>query len=159
MSPSWSARSSGMPWQMTSFTLAQSSVPMAEWSTKNGIKKVVTMVSDYGPGIDAEKAFSDRLVKNGGKIVEAIRVPLRNPEFAPFIQRIKDAKPDAVFVFVPAGTQATAIMKIYGDLGMAKAGIKLIGPGDLTPDEELPNMVSIPSTDDPATTPTANRAV
>lgn len=73
---------------------------------KNKIRNMVTVVTDYGPGIDAEKAFSARLVKNGGKITEAIRVPLRNPEFAPFIQRIKDDKPDAVFVFVPAGEPA-----------------------------------------------------
>jgi branched-chain amino acid transport system substrate-binding protein len=123
-----------------SMTLPQISAPMADWAVKNKIRNVATVVADYGPGIDAEKAFSDRLVKNGGKIVEAIRVPLRNPEFAPFIQRIKDAKPDAVFVFVPAGEQSIAFMKGYRERGLAAAGIKVIATGDLTDDHVLPAM-------------------
>ncbi|MCC2959688.1 ABC transporter substrate-binding protein [Massilia sp. IC2-278] len=123
-----------------SMTLPQISAPMGDWALKNKIKNVATVVADYGPGIDAEKAFSDRLVKNGGKIVEAIRVPLRNPEFAPFIQRIKDAKPDAVFVFVPAGEQSIAFMKGYRERGLAAAGIKVIATGDLTDDHVLPAM-------------------
>lgn len=123
-----------------SMTLPQISAPMGDWALKNNIKNVATVVADYGPGIDAEKAFSDRLVKNGGKIVEAIRVPLRNPEFAPFIQRIKDAKPDAVFVFVPAGEQSIAFMKGYRERGLAAAGVKVIATGDLTDDHVLPAM-------------------
>jgi len=123
-----------------SMTLPQISAPMGDWALKNNIKNVATVVADYGPGIDAEKAFSDRLVKNGGKIVEGIRVPLRNPEFAPFIQRIKDAKPDAVFVFVPAGEQSIAFMKGYRERGLAAAGIKVIATGDLTDDHVLPAM-------------------
>jgi branched-chain amino acid transport system substrate-binding protein len=123
-----------------SMTLPQISAPMADWAIKNKIRNVATVVADYGPGIDAEKAFSDRLVKSGGKIVEAIRVPLRNPEFAPFIQRIKDAKPDAVFVFVPAGEQSIAFMKGYRERGLAAAGIKVIATGDLTDDHVLPAM-------------------
>ena len=86
----------------TSFTLPQASVPMAEWAAKNGIGKVVTLVADYGPGVDAEKWFSDTFEKDGGKITEKIRVPLKNPDFAPFLQRVKDDAPDAVFVFVPS---------------------------------------------------------
>src|SRR6478735_8449029 len=81
----------------TSFTLAQSAVPMAEWAVKNGIRKVVTMVSDYGPGIDAEKAFKESFTKAGGEVTAELRVPLRNPDFAPFLQRVKDSAPDAVF--------------------------------------------------------------
>ena len=123
-----------------SMTLPQISAPMADWAMKNNIKSVATVVADYGPGIDAEKAFSDRFVKNGGKIAEAIRVPLRNPEFAPFIQRIKDAKPDAVFVFVPAGEQSIAFMKGYRERGLLAAGIKVIATGDLTDDHVLPAM-------------------
>ena len=123
-----------------SMTLPQISAPMADWADKNNIKTVATVVADYGPGIDAEKAFSDRFVKNGGKVLEAIRVPLRNPEFAPFIQRIKDAKPDAVFVFVPAGEQSIAFMKGYRERGLAAAGIKVIATGDLTDDHVLPAM-------------------
>jgi branched-chain amino acid transport system substrate-binding protein len=123
-----------------SMTLPQISAPMGDWAVKNKIRNVATVVADYGPGIDAEKAFSERLQKNGGKVVEAIRVPLKNPEFAPFIQRIKDAKPDAVFVFVPAGEQSIAFMKGYRERGLAEAGIKVIATGDLTDDHVLPAM-------------------
>ena len=72
----------------TSFTLAQSSVPMAEWAFKNGIKKVVTMVSDFGPGIDAEKSFSEKFKADGGMIVESLRTPLRGPDFSPVLQKV-----------------------------------------------------------------------
>ena len=95
----------------TSFTLGQSCVIMADWANKNGIKKVVSMVSDYAPGIDAENFFKESFLKGGGQISEFIRTPLANPDFAPFLQRARNDKPDAVFIFVPAGTQATAMMK------------------------------------------------
>jgi len=123
-----------------SMTLPQVSAPMATWAVKNNIKRVVTLVADYGPGIDAETAFKNTLVAGGGQIVESIRVPLRNPEFAPFIQRIKDAKPEAVFVFVPDGEQGVAFMKGYRERGLAEAGIKVIATGDLTDDHVLPAM-------------------
>ena len=122
----------------TSFTVAQSAAPMAEWAAKNGVKKVVTIVSDYAPGIDAEKAFSEPFVKAGGK-VENVRVPLRNPDFAPFLQRAADEKPDALFVFVPSGA-GTQLMKQYAERGLDKSGIKLIGPGDMTDDDILNDM-------------------
>jgi branched-chain amino acid transport system substrate-binding protein len=123
-----------------SFTLWQSSYPLAEWAAKHGIKQVYSVVSDYGPGIDAEQAFTKGFTANGGQMLGAVRVPLDNPDFVPFLQRAKDAKPDAVFSFVPAGKQATALMKAFGDLGLRSAGIKLIGTGDITTDEELQNM-------------------
>ena len=123
-----------------SMTLPQVSAPMATWAVKNNIKRVVTLVADYGPGIDAETPFKNTLLAGGGQIVESIRVPLRNPEFAPFIQRIKDAKPEAVFVFVPAGEQGVAFMKGYRERGLAEAGIKVIATGDLTDDHVLPAM-------------------
>jgi len=123
-----------------SFTLWQSSYPLAEWAAKQGIKTVYSVVSDYGPGIDAEQAFSKGFTDNGGKMVGSVRIPVANPDFVPFLQRAKDAKPDAVFSFVPAGKEATALMKTFGDLGLHQAGIKLIGPGDITTDEELQNM-------------------
>ncbi len=123
-----------------SMTLPQISAPMATWAVKNNIKKVVTLVADYGPGIDAEAAFKTELVKGGGAVVEAIRVPLRNPDFSPYIQRIKNAKPDAVFIFVPAGEQSIAFMKGYRERGLAEAGIKVIATGDLTDDHVLPAM-------------------
>lgn len=124
----------------TSFTLAQSSVSMADWAaSKGGMKKVVTLVSDYGPGIDAEKFFKERFTFDGGTIVESLRVPMRNPDFAPFLQKVRDAKPDGLFVFVPSGAGA-AVMKQFLERGMDKAGIKLIGPGDITDDDQLNDM-------------------
>jgi branched-chain amino acid transport system substrate-binding protein len=123
----------------TSFTLPQSSVIIADWAAKNGIKKVVSIVSDYAPGVDAEKSFSERFKAAGGEVAEAIKVPLANPDFAPFLQRAADAKPDAIFVFVPSG-QGGTFMKQYAERGLDKAGIKLIGPGDVTDDDLLPGM-------------------
>jgi branched-chain amino acid transport system substrate-binding protein len=123
----------------TSFTLPQASVALADWAPKNGIKKVVTLVSDYGPGLDAEKFFSERLLFNGGQVTEALRVPMRNPDFAPFLQKVRDLKPDALFVFVPSGAGA-AVMKQFLERGMDKAGIKLIGTGDVTDDDQLNDM-------------------
>jgi len=111
----------------TSFTLPQSTVIMADWALKNGVKKVVSMVSDFAPGIDAEGSFKDTFTKGGGQILESIRVPLANPDFAPFLQRARDAKPDAVFIFVPSG-QGGTFVKQFIERGLDKAGIKIIGP-------------------------------
>jgi len=123
-----------------SFTLWQSSLPMGQWAAKNNLKKVYVLTSDYGPGNDAQAAFTKGLTDGGGTVVESVKMPLSTQDFAPYIQKVKDAKPDAVFVFVPAGIQATGVIKAYSNLGLPQAGIKLIGPGDITPDEELPNM-------------------
>lgn len=123
----------------TSFTLPQASVALADWAPKNGLKKVVTLVSDYGPGIDAEKFFKERLIFNGGQVTDSLRVPMRNPDFAPFLQKVRDLKPDALFVFVPSGAGA-AVMKQFLERGMDKAGIKLIGTGDVTDDDQLNDM-------------------
>jgi branched-chain amino acid transport system substrate-binding protein len=123
----------------TSFTLPQSAAPMADWALKNGIRKVVTVVTDYGPGVDAEKWFSEPFETGGGKVPEKIRVPLKNPDFAPFLQRVKDDKPDAVFVFVPSG-QGAIFMKEFVERGLDKSGIRLIGTGDVTDDDLLPEM-------------------
>jgi branched-chain amino acid transport system substrate-binding protein len=124
----------------TSFTMWQSSYPLGAWAAKNGIKKVFTAVTDYGPGIDAEAAFTKGFTDAGGQIVGSVHMPLQNPDYVPFMQRAKDTGPDAVFVFVPGGKDATALMKAFGDLGLKAAGIKLIGTGDITTDEELHNM-------------------
>ena len=123
----------------TSFTLPQCAVAMGDWAPKNGIKRVVTLVSDYGPGIDAERYFKERMQLNSALVVESLRVPLRNPDFAPFLQKVRDLKPDALFVFVPSGAGA-AVMKQFLERGMDKAGIKLIGTGDLTDDDQLNDM-------------------
>jgi len=126
----------------TSFTLWQSSFPLGTWASKK-FKTAYSLVSDFGPGHDAETAFSQAFEAGGGKIVAKVRVPLQNPDFAAYMQRVKDAKPDTLFVFIPAGKTATAVLKNFSDLGLASAGIKLIGPGDITTDEELPNMGDI----------------
>ena len=123
----------------TSFTLPQCAVAMGDWAPKNGLKRVVTLVSDYGPGIDAERYFKERMQLNSAQVIESLRVPLRNPDFAPFLQKVRDFKPDALFVFVPSGAGA-AVMKQFLERGMDKAGIKLIGTGDLTDDDQLNDM-------------------
>ena len=123
-----------------SMALPQVSAPMATWAAKNGIKKVYTLVADYAPGVDSEKGFKDAFTAAGGTVVDSVRVPLRNPDFAPFVQRIKDAKPEAVFIFVPAGEQSIAFMKAFEERGLAKEGIKVIATGDLTDDDVLQSM-------------------
>lgn len=123
-----------------SMTLPQVAAPMGEWAPRNGIRKVATLVSDYGPGLDAEAAFTKTFTANGGTVIEAVRVPLKNPEFSSFMQRIKDAKPEAVFVFVPAGEQCISFMKAFHERGLAQAGIKIIATGDLTDDNKLQAM-------------------
>ena len=123
----------------TSFTLPQSSTIIGDWAVKNGIKKVATLTSDYAPGNDALASFKERFTAGGGEIVEEVKVPLQNPDFAPFLQRMKDAKPDAMFVFVPAG-QGGNFMKQYAERCLDKSGIKVIGPGDVTDDDLLNDM-------------------
>ena len=123
----------------TSFTLAQSSTIIGDWAAKNGIKKVATLTSDYAPGNDALNFFKEHFTAGGGQIVEEVKVPMANPDFAPFLQRMKDAKPDAVFVFVPAG-QGGNFMKQYAERGLDKSGIKVIGPGDVMDDDLLNGM-------------------
>jgi branched-chain amino acid transport system substrate-binding protein len=128
----------------TSFTLWQSSYPMGQWAAKQGMKRAHTAVSDFAPGHEAEAGFIKGFVSGGGEIAGSVRIPLQNPDFVPFIQRIKDARPEVLFVFIPAGKQATAIIKAYGDLGLREAGVKLIGTQDLTTEEELGNMGDVP---------------
>ncbi len=126
-----------------SFTLWQSSYPLGAWAVRQ-YKRAYIAVSDFAPGHDSEAAFERAFTEGGGKIIGKVRIPLANPDFVPFMQRVKDAKPEVLFAFMPAGRQATQMMKAYGDLGLDKAGIKFIGPGDITTDEELPNMGDVP---------------
>ena len=123
----------------TSFTLAQSSVIIGDWAAKNGIRKVATLTTDYAPGNDALQFFKTRFLAGGGEIVEEVKVPLMNPDFAPFLQRMKDARPDALYVFVPGG-QGGNFMKQFSERGLDKAGIRIIGPGDVMDDDLLNNM-------------------
>jgi branched-chain amino acid transport system substrate-binding protein len=123
----------------TSFTLPQATTPLADWATKNKIKKAVTLVADYGPGFDAEKYFDSQFRLNGGQILDKLRTPLRAPDFAPVLQKVLDAKPDALFVFLPSG-QGAAFMKQFAERGLDKSGVKLIATGDVTDDDQLNDM-------------------
>lgn len=114
----------------TGFTLWQVSVPMANWAWDNGIKSVVTAVTDYGPGIDAEAAFIATFEGKGGKILDSIRMPIQTTDFAPFLQRIKDKSPDAVFGFLPAGPPTYAFTKAYNENELRAAGIDFLGTGE-----------------------------
>jgi branched-chain amino acid transport system substrate-binding protein len=123
----------------TSCTLAQSSGIMADWAIQSGFKKAVTLVSDFSPGQEAEATFTNNYTAQGGQIAEAIWIPLQNPDFAPFLQRARDAAPQVMFVFIPS-VQASAFAKQFVERGLDKAGIKLIGPGDMTDDSALTGM-------------------
>ena len=118
----------------TSFSVPQTTVPLATWAADNGIRKVVSVVSDYGPGIDVETWFKQRFEAAGGQVVEAMRAPLANPDFAPYLQRASDAKPDALLGFVPAGV-GPAFMRQFVERGLDKSGIKFIAEGSLTEDD------------------------
>lgn len=124
----------------TSHTLPQDTAPIATWAAKNGIKKVYTLVADFGPGHDAETQFKKTFTAAGGEVIGEVRVPVKNPDFAPYLQKIKDSKPDAVFLFFPPGAETIAFMKGYVDRGLAKDGIKIIATGDLT-DEDILDAV------------------
>jgi len=123
----------------TFFTIAQAAVPMAQWAARNGVKRVVTLVSDYAPGYDAEKAFGDEFKKNGGEIVAGVRAPVQSPDFAPYLQRARDANPDDIFVFIP-GNFAGSFARQYVERGMHTSGIRLMGSGDMTDDDLLNPM-------------------
>jgi len=127
-----------------SFTLWQEGYPIGKWAAEQGWKTAYTAVTDFIAGHDAEAAFTKGFTEGGGKIVGAVRFPPQNPDFTPFVQRVRDAKPDVAFLWVPAGTQATAMMRAVEDLGLRQAGIKVISTQDLLPDEELPNMGDTP---------------
>lgn len=123
-----------------SHTLPQDTQPIAQWASKNGIKRAYTLVSDYGPGIDSETQFVKSFKAAGGEVIDSVRTPLQNPDFAPYLQRIKDSKPDAVFVFLPPGSQTIAFIKGYEERGLKQAGVRLIATGDLTDDGVLQAM-------------------
>jgi branched-chain amino acid transport system substrate-binding protein len=127
-----------------SWTVWQNSYPLGKWAAAQGLKKAYTIVSDYVSGIDGENGFTKAFTDAGGQVISSVRVPLVNPDFAPFLQRIMDTKPDVVFNFNPGGKQATAFVKAWSDLGFKESGIKIVATPDLTTDEELPNMGETP---------------
>src|SRR5262249_13973333 len=122
-----------------SFTLAQSSAILGTWSAQNGAKRAVIVQSDWAPGAEASLVFAERFRAAGGEIVETIKTPLVNPDFAPYVQRARDLMPDTLFVFVPAW-QAGTFARQFAERGLGQAGIRLIGPGDITDDHNLANM-------------------
>jgi branched-chain amino acid transport system substrate-binding protein len=127
-----------------SFTLWQQAYPLGKWAAQKGWKKGYTAVSDFIPGHDSEAAFTKAFTDAGGQMVGAVRFPPANPDFVPFVQKVKDAKPDVLFIFIPAGGQATAMMKAIKDIKLREAGISVVSTQDLVPEEELPNMGDTP---------------
>ncbi|WJR77125.1 ABC transporter substrate-binding protein [Bradyrhizobium sp. NP1] len=123
----------------TSWTHAQQASVLANWAAQNGAKRVTIISSDWAPGHEASGVFANTFTKAGGTIVETLKVPLANPDFAPFLQRARDGNPDTLFVFVPA-SQAAILAKQFVERGLDKSGIRLIGPGDIADDEDLPGM-------------------
>jgi branched-chain amino acid transport system substrate-binding protein len=123
-----------------SFTLPQVTAPLAQWAAKNGIKQVYIMTSDYGPGHDAEAAFTKAFTAAGGEVVGKVAMPLQNPDFAAYVQKAADLKPQAVFLFVPSGQQPTALMKTFNEQGLLRSGLKILATGDVTDDDTLPAM-------------------
>ena len=121
----------------TSFTLGQQAGIIADWAIKNGSKKAVSVLSDWAPGAEAGKVFEANFTKGGGQVLDTLKVPLGNPDFSPFLQRARDLQPDTLFVFVPAG-QAGTFARQFTERGLDKSGIKLIGPGDIVDDDDLP---------------------
>lgn len=119
------------------FTVPQVSAPMAQWALRNGITQAYTVVADYASGIDAETAFAKAFTAGGGAIVGTMRTPMNNPDFSAFVQRIKDEKPQAVFVFFPSGVQPPAFLKAFRERGLEAEGIRLIATGEATDDSYL----------------------
>lgn len=123
-----------------SFTMSQLVSPMAHHMAASGIKRAYLLVAGYGPGIETEAVFEKAFAGTGGTLAAKDRVPLANQDFSAYVQRIKDAKPDAVFVWLPSGPQPVAFLKAFREAGLAKAGIKLFSTGDLTNDGFLESL-------------------
>jgi branched-chain amino acid transport system substrate-binding protein len=143
------AASSGIPTKSAyvarvSFTVAQVSAPMARWALDDGLREAFVVVSDYAPGIDAETAFVRTFTEGGGRVAGVLRVPLSNPDFAAYIQRIRAERPQAVFFFFPSGEQPSAFLRAFNDAGLKEAGIRLIATGEATDDSFLQAMGDAP---------------
>ncbi|HUB95249.1 MAG TPA: ABC transporter substrate-binding protein [Stellaceae bacterium] len=129
----------------TSFTLTQQAYPLGKWAAKQGYKKAYTAATDYAPGNEGAAAFTKSFTEAGGQVIGSVKFPAppQTPDFAPFLQKVKDAKPDVLYVFVPAGAQATSVLRAVHDLDFKGAGITVISTEDLDPDEEFPNIGSL----------------
>jgi len=124
----------------SSLTIPQVNEAFGSWVYKNGTRKVYTLVSDYAPGHDAEGAFTRAFKEAGGEIVGSLRIPLANPDFSAFVQRIKDANPEAIYIFVPGGAQPAALAKAMVERGMDTTKIKILGQGEITEENALRGM-------------------
>jgi len=124
----------------TGWTLWQTSYPLGQWAAKQGLKKAYTVVSDFAPGHDGETAFIKGFTENGGDIVGSVRIPLKTSDYLPYLQKVKEANPETIYLFNPGGPQATAFMKAFDDIGLTRSKVRILGPGDITSDDELPNM-------------------
>ncbi len=125
----------------TSLTIPQLEDTLGKWAAKQGTKKAYTMVSDYGPGIDAETWFQKGFKAGGGEIVGSVRMPVANPDFSAFVQRAKDLNPESIFIFIPGGAQPVAIAKALQERGVDPKKVKVMGQGELTMDDvALKNM-------------------
>jgi branched-chain amino acid transport system substrate-binding protein len=122
-----------------SHTQWQGAYTIAEWAARNGIKRAYVIVADYAPGHDARDGFKAAFSKAGGTVVGEVLYPTSTTDFAPYLQRIKDAKPEAIYVFTPVGPPSVAFVKTYASLGLGQDGIKLLGTGD-TDEQDLPAM-------------------
>jgi len=123
-----------------SMTLPQSSWAIAQWAQKNGVKSAYILVADYGPGHDAQEQFKKTFTELGGKIAGEVRTPVSTPDYKPFLERVKDSKPDALFFFVPPGASMVALAKEFKNMGLDKQGIRVMGPGDMTDENSLPAL-------------------
>ena len=126
-----------------SFGVWQIGYTLGQWAAENGIKTATIAVSDFSGGLDYGAAMEKGFTDHGGTVKEMVRMPLNNPDFVPIVQRIRDSAPQAVLVFNPGGQQATAFMKAAQELGLERAGIRVLGTGDITPDEQLANMTGV----------------
>jgi branched-chain amino acid transport system substrate-binding protein len=125
----------------TSLTIPQLENTFGQWAYKNGVRKVYTMVADYGPGIDAETWFQKGFKSAGGEVVGSVRMPVANPDFSAYVQRVKDLNPEAIFVFIPGGAQPVALSKALAERGIDPKKIKVLGQGEITMDDAvLKNM-------------------
>jgi branched-chain amino acid transport system substrate-binding protein len=124
----------------TSMTLPMVGETMGNWAHKSGIRKAYTMVSDFGPGHDAEGAFHRAFKAAGGEIVGSVRMPVANPDFSAFVQRAKDLNPESIFIFVPGGAQPAALGKAFAERGVDPAKIKIMGTGEVVDEQAVKSM-------------------
>jgi branched-chain amino acid transport system substrate-binding protein len=124
----------------TSVTTPQLNGALGTWAAQHDIKSAFTMVADYGPGIDAQKAFERGFTAAGGKILGSTRFPVDNPDFSSFIKRAKDANPDAIYIWVPGGAQPAAVGKAIAEQGIDTQKVKILGQDALTEDHALQSM-------------------